>query len=73
MSNVSQTQFLVLTFVFRGLAAGAENGERGYMLTFAIAYLRVSIFSLRIISTEVYRGLSVKKYVPLHEISVLIT
>jgi alkyldihydroxyacetonephosphate synthase len=27
-------------YVFRGLAAGAENGERGYMLTFAIAYIR---------------------------------
>ncbi|KAK3596239.1 hypothetical protein CHS0354_030884 [Potamilus streckersoni] len=25
---------------FGGLAAGAENGERGYMLTFVIAYLR---------------------------------
>ncbi|XP_060553885.1 alkyldihydroxyacetonephosphate synthase, peroxisomal-like [Ruditapes philippinarum] len=25
---------------FGGLAAGAENGERGYMLTFAIAYIR---------------------------------
>jgi hypothetical protein len=27
---------------FRGLPAGAENGERGYMLTFVIAYIRVS-------------------------------
>ncbi|KAL5009841.1 hypothetical protein ScPMuIL_012146 [Solemya velum] len=25
---------------FRGLAAGADNGERGYMLTFVIAYIR---------------------------------
>jgi len=24
----------------RGLPGGAENGERGYMLTFAIAYIR---------------------------------
>ncbi len=26
---------------FRGLAAGEDNGQRGYMLTFVIAYLRV--------------------------------
>ena len=25
---------------FKGLAAGAENGQRGYMLTYAIAYIR---------------------------------
>lgn len=24
----------------RGLPGGSENGERGYMLTFAIAYIR---------------------------------
>lgn len=27
---------------YAGLAAGAENGERGYVLTFVIAYIRVS-------------------------------
>lgn len=26
-----------------GIAAGAENGERGYVLTFVIAYIRVSV------------------------------
>lgn len=26
----------------RGIAGGAENGERGYLLTFVIAYIRVS-------------------------------
>lgn len=29
----------------RGLAAGEDNGQRGYMLTFVIAYLRVGHFS----------------------------
>ena len=28
-----------------GVPAGAANGERGYMLTFVIAYIRVSINS----------------------------
>lgn len=27
---------------YRGIKAGAENGERGYVLTFVIAYIRVS-------------------------------
>ena len=31
---------------FGGLAAGEENGKRGYMLTFVIAYLRVSLWLL---------------------------
>ena len=26
----------------RGLAGGEENGRRGYQMTFAIAYIRVS-------------------------------
>lgn len=30
---------------FGGLPAGGTNGERGYMLTFVIAYIRVSCFS----------------------------
>lgn len=34
---------------FQGLAAGAENGQRGYMLTYAIAYLRDFFFSLDIL------------------------
>ena len=29
-----------LTNKYNGLVAGAENGKRGYMLTFAIAYIR---------------------------------
>ncbi len=32
---------IVCVCVFRGLAAGEDNGQRGYMLTFVIAYLRV--------------------------------
>ena len=27
---------------FSGLPGGEENGQRGYMLTFVIAYIRVS-------------------------------
>lgn len=34
--------FCVCLF-FRGLAAGEDNGQRGYMLTFVIAYLRVCL------------------------------
>lgn len=29
---------------FQGFPAGGQNGERGYILTFVIAYIRVSIF-----------------------------
>jgi hypothetical protein len=31
---------------FGGIPAGEANGERGYMLTFVIAYIRVSKFVL---------------------------
>lgn len=31
---------------YGGLSAGALNGERGYMFTFVIAYIRVSWFPL---------------------------
>lgn len=31
---------------FGGIPAGQTNGERGYMLTFVIAYIRVSLFVL---------------------------
>lgn len=34
----------------RGLPAGEENGEKGYMLTFAIAYLRDLAFDYYIIA-----------------------
>ena len=34
---------LIVVVGYRGLPAGADNGERGYMLTFVIAYLRVSV------------------------------
>ena len=37
-------------FIFRGLPAGEENGEKGYMLTFAIAYLRDLAFDYYIIA-----------------------
>ena len=28
--------------LLRGIAGGEENGRRGYLLTFSIAYIRVS-------------------------------
>jgi hypothetical protein len=31
---------------YGGIPAGEANGERGYMLTFVIAYIRVSIYLL---------------------------
>jgi alkyldihydroxyacetonephosphate synthase len=34
---------------FGGIPAGETNGERGYMLTFVIAYVRVSAFLLFVI------------------------
>ena len=34
---------------FQGLSAGTENGQRGYMLTYAIAYLRDFLFTLDIL------------------------
>lgn len=37
-----EEQVLELAKSFNGLCAGEENGKRGYMLTFVIAYIRVS-------------------------------
>ena len=39
-----------MPFKNRGLPAGEENGEKGYMLTFAIAYLRDLGFDYYIIA-----------------------
>lgn len=38
-----------LAQAYRGLIAGANNGQRGYALTFAIAYIRDFLLSLQII------------------------
>jgi hypothetical protein len=38
---------------YGGIPAGEANGERGYMLTFVIAYIRVSLFLL---SLQCYVG-----------------
>lgn len=37
-----EEQVLELAKSFNGICAGEENGKRGYMLTFVIAYIRVS-------------------------------
>lgn len=34
--------YLIFLVSFRGIPGGEENGRRGYLLTFAIAYMRVS-------------------------------
>lgn len=43
--NVSsqEKQIYDIAKQFNGLPAGTTNGERGYMLTFVIAYVRVII------------------------------
>lgn len=49
-----------LCVCFRGLAAGEDNGQRGYMLTFVIAYLRVCYQTLItfFLKTHVYLSLN---------------
>ena len=44
-----QQNIYALAKQFQGLAAGAENGQRGYRLTYAIAYLRDFLFTLDIL------------------------
>ena len=44
-----QQNIYALAKQFQGLAAGAENGQRGYRLTYAIAYLRDFLFNLDIL------------------------
>ena len=44
-----QQNIYALAKQFQGLAAGAENGQRGYRLTYAIAYLRDFLFTLNIL------------------------
>jgi hypothetical protein len=34
-----------LFLIYSGLAAGEDNGQRGYLLTYVIAYIRVSCIS----------------------------
>ncbi len=50
-SLLSFSFFFVNYFNFnRGLPAGEENGEKGYQLTFAIAYLRDLAFDYYIVA-----------------------
>lgn len=63
--------------ILRGLPGGADNGERGYMLTFVIAYIRVSIvfifqFYLTLKSFPFFTSLNAHKFFQkLKEISIL--
>ncbi|MDA2933931.1 FAD-binding oxidoreductase [Acidobacteria bacterium AH-259-D05] len=38
--DYQESNIYALAKKFKGMAAGAENGKRGYMLTYAIAYIR---------------------------------
>lgn len=39
---------------YGGIPAGNTNGERGYLLTFVIAYIRVSIFNKKLLFAHTY-------------------
>lgn len=41
--KVNKKKIFEVAKIFGGISAGQANGERGYMLTFVIAYLRVSL------------------------------
>lgn len=42
--KLNQKKIFEVAKMFGGISAGGSNGERGYMLTFIIAYIRVSYF-----------------------------
>lgn len=43
----NQKQINDIALKYAGIAAGSENGERGYVLTFVIAYIRVSFLFIK--------------------------
>jgi hypothetical protein len=45
----STTKYLCLSQTISRTSCGAENGQRGYRLTYAIAYLRDFLFTLDIL------------------------
>jgi alkyldihydroxyacetonephosphate synthase len=49
----------------RGLAGGAENGQRGYALTFAIAYIRDFMMSHHVLAESFETAVSWSQCVPL--------
>ena len=42
--DVHQRKLTNIAAQFEGFSAGSKNGNRGYLLTFIIAYVRVSYF-----------------------------
>lgn len=42
--KLHEKKIIQLAKKYKGLSAGSEHGERGYVLTFVIAYIRVSIY-----------------------------
>lgn len=40
--QMNEKKVFAIAKMYEGISAGESNGERGYMLTFVIAYIRVS-------------------------------
>lgn len=53
--KVNEKKIYDLAKLYGGIPAGQANGERGYMLTFVIAYIRVKILLLYCLSDEQYQ------------------
>ena len=43
-----------MIYSVRGIPGGEENGVRGYMLTYVIAYIRVSVVGLMLVFIIIY-------------------
>lgn len=49
--KINERRIFGVAKMFGGISAGESNGERGYMLTFVIAYIRVSpLFVLSVVN-----------------------
>ncbi|KAJ8911525.1 hypothetical protein NQ315_000560 [Exocentrus adspersus] len=50
--KINEKQIYDISSQFKGVSAGEKNGERGYTLTFVIAYLRTSMYTIQLIGTR---------------------
>ena len=55
-ANACYIPYLVI-IMDRGIPGGEENGKKGYMLTFVIAYIRVSVCVCVCVCACVYVGI----------------
>lgn len=67
LTNFQQQQIKVIAAKHKGLSGGAENGVRGYFLTYMIAYLRDFAMDYYLVAE------SFETSVPWHLVSTLIT